>query len=500
MRKIAIIIVLTLFYSTSHATDIPTISEVGPSVMPLKIAPITAPFKFGTINKPNFGKKNAIVKLRKDKISTVIIQKAINKMSCQGGGTVIIPKGVWKTGRIQLKSGVCLNIPKGAELVFSGNIADYQPVVFTRDEGMELYSTGACIYANGAENIGITGKGVISGPSTDCELFQQNLKTSTNLEQLISSTPLAKRIYDGINTKEVILPKTIAPINCRNVLIEGITIRHTLYWNVVAQYCENIIIRGVTVESFGHGRTDGIDIDSSKNVLIEYCSLDCGDDTYTMKSGRGTDGIKVNRPTENVIIRYCLAKRGSGGIVCGTESAGNIKNIYMHDCVFDGTDQAFRFKTRRPRGGGIENVTVERVRATVKGSAFFVDMLGSAQWVGDLAKRLPAREINSLTPDFKTIKINDVIIEGSNKLIDVKGLPERPLHNVLINNMVAKSKQFMYLQDVNGMVVSNSKILSDNMNVCITSCTGIILLNDSFQVPIQWQYNDNTSTEVIVQN
>ena len=115
--------------------------------------------------------------------------------------------------------------------------------------------------------------------------------------------PLTERIFDGVRGRgEVFMPKSVAPINCKNVLIEGITIDQSLYWNVVPQYCEGVIIRGVTVNSYGHGRTDGIDIESCRNVLVEYCSLDCQDDCYTMKSGRNAEGVRVGRPTENVVI------------------------------------------------------------------------------------------------------------------------------------------------------------------------------------------------------
>lgn len=183
------------------------------------------------------------------------------------------------------------------------------------------------------------------------------------------------------------------------------------------------------MNSFGHGRTDGIDIDSSNDVLIEYCSLDCQDDCYTMKSGRGEDGLKVNRSTSNVVIRKSIALRGAGGIVCGTEIAGGVRNVYMHDCVFEGTDQAFRFKTRRPRGGFVENIYVERVRANVKRQALYCDMLGSARWVGELAQRYPAREITPLTPWFANISIHDVEITGCSTLVDVAALPEKPVKN-----------------------------------------------------------------------
>ena len=335
-----------------------TIGEVGPKNMPNAIEPVEAPFAMPAFQRPVFPERTVQVSMEREGMSTKNIQEAIDKTSCQGGGTVVIPAGIWQTGRITLKSNVNLHLSEGTELYFSGYITDYLPAVFTRDEGVEVYSLGACFYANGQENIALTGKGKVIGPSTDCEIYKCNEGMSS--EEAMKK-PLAGRIYNGKEGKGVFLTKTFAPIHCKNVFLEGVTFEQGLYWNIVPQYCEHVVIRGVTVNSFGHGRTDGIDIDSSSDVLIEYCSLDCQDDCYTMKSGRGEDGLKVNRLTRNVVIRKSIALRGAGGIVCGTEIAGGVRNVYMCDCVFEGTDQAFRFKTRRPRGGFVENVYVERV-------------------------------------------------------------------------------------------------------------------------------------------
>ncbi|MBQ9671709.1 MAG: glycoside hydrolase family 28 protein [Prevotella sp.] len=445
--------------------------------MPDTIAPIVAPFDMPQLQRPDIKGKKIEVRMNSKGVSTKFIQQAIDKLARQGGGQVVIPAGRWLTGRIELKSGVELHLSEGCELHFSGNIKDYLPVVFTRDEGIEIMSLGAFIYANGAENIAITGKGRIVGPSTDCEIYQVNKEKALNIELLVDpTTPVSERVFDGCQGSvlstplphregqgggsAVFLPKSIAPINCRNVLIEGITIDQGLYWNVVPQYCENVIIRGVTVNSYGHGRTDGIDIESSKNVLVEYCTLDCQDDCYTMKSGRNEDGLRVGRPTENVVLRYNLALRGAGGIVCGTELAGGVHNIYLHDCVFNGTDQAFRFKTLRKRGGGVSNVTVERVRANVTGPAFYCDMLGSVKWGGDLARRYgkegketaTEEEIAALltpyTPDFHDITIRDVVVEHCGKFISAIGLPERPLRHVLIQNAQVTAKELGVMRDV----------------------------------------------------
>ncbi len=497
MKQTIIAAMLALLPLASQAQPIPTIDQVGPKNMPAEVAPIKAPFAMPQLKRPDFGPRKATVKLKKGRMATAYIQKAIDRMAKAGGGTVTIPKGKWQTGRITLKSGVCLNIPEGAELAFSGNIKDYQPEVFTRDEGMEIYSAGAYIYANNAHKIGITGKGIISGAPTSCEIYTANQSNFTmDPEQLIDKTPLEKRHFNGIDTREVFLPKTISPINCTNVLIEGVTLRQCLYWNVVPQYCDSVIIRGVTVESYGHGRTDGMDIESSRNVLVEYCSLDDGDDCFTIKSGRGKDGVRVNRPSENIVIRNSIALRGQGGLVIGSETAGNMKNIYMHDCVFEGTRQAFRFKTRRPRCGGAHGVWVERVRANLIGPAFYCDMLGSVRWAGKMASR-EAWPLSNLTPNINTFKCKNVIISKCTNLFEAKGLAEQPWRNILIENIEANCNKIGQLQDVQSLVVRDSKITAKDYSATLDGCSGIMFLGVETAKPITWNYSGYTSTPVL---
>lgn len=441
---------------------IPAYDQVGPSVMPDTIAPVVAPFEMPQPVRPMFKDRRVVLSLDNTEgtLHTSRLQQAIDQMALQGGGTVVVPQGKWRTGRLELKSGVNLHLAEGAELHFSGDIKDYLPVCLTRDEGIDIYSLGAFIYANGADNIALTGKGKIVGPSTDCEIYRANQTHALNIETVVGERPLEERIYDGVTNPQIFLPKTIAPINCTNVLIEGVTLEQGLYWNIVPQYCRGVIIRGVTVNSFGHGRTDGIDIDSSSDVLIEYCSLDCQDDCYTLKSGRGWDGLRVNRPTERVVIRHCLALRGAGGIVCGTETAGGIKNIYMHDCAFNGTDRAFRFKARRTRGGTISNIYVERVRARLVYDALYCDQLGSVKWMGELAARYPVPPITRYTPTYHTLSIHDVVIEDCRNLVNIEGMPERPLKNLFFGNVKAKCRQLGRVRDTNGFSMKDVEVES----------------------------------------
>jgi hypothetical protein len=218
-------------------------------------------------------------------------------------------------------------------------------------------------------------------------------------------------------------------------------------------------------------------------VLIEYCTLNCGDDCFTLKSGRGEDGVRVGKPTENVVVRYSLAQEGHGAITCGSETAGNIKNIYAHDCVFNGTWSGVRFKAFRPRGGGTENVLYERIRMIDVNSAFVWDQLGSRRWMGELADRLPVREINGLTPVLRNIHVRDFIVESSNRFITANCIPEAPLSNVVIENGEVNCKELISsLNDVNGFTLRNLIINSEDNKINILDGRNILFDNIRFGI------------------
>lgn len=437
---------------------IPTIDEVGHLNLPDTIAAVKAPFQSIPFSKPQFRADTVFLQLSATGIQTSIINKAIADLSKRGGGVALVPPGEWLTGRIELKSNVNLHLPKGARLRFSAWVKDFQPAVFTRVEGVEVMSLGACIYANGQNNIAVTGGGELIGP-TDGDI-ESRIDRSGVIEHVIeASTPIAQRMFDGNQASGTIFPPMfISPINCTQVYIEGVSLRKTAFWNVVPIYCDGVIIRGIQVNSVGVPRGDGIDIESSRNVLIEYCTLACGDDCFTMKAGRGTDGLRVNKATENVVVRYCLARKGHGGITVGSETAAGIRNLYVHDCVFEDTEVGIRFKTRRPRGGGGENLVYERIRMNLKATAFKWDMLGEAKYVGELAERLPARELNELTPWYRNIRAKDILIENCTHFVKVLGIPESPLAGLQIENAEVNCTNFFYAHDLDGAVFRNLRL------------------------------------------
>ncbi len=439
------------------------VDAVGADVCPPEIAPFDgAPFAMPDLKRPVFPERTFDISkkgAKEGKLCSGVIQKCIDQLSAKGGGTVVIPKGHWLTGRIILKDNINLHLDEGAVLQFSGDIKDYLPVVFTRNEGIELMSLGSLIYANGATNIAITGKGtLVSCPGNDdSEIWREQASNNVSIEARIDwTTPVETRIYDGSSEEAAIqLPMFFAPINCKNVLVEGVTFKNSIYWNIAPTYCDSVIIRGVTIKSEG-GRTDGFDLDSSSNALIEYCTVTSGDDNFTLKAGRSDDGVRVNRPTENIVIRHCLSLKGAGGLTIGTETAGMIRNVWCHDCVMVTTNSGFYFKSRRNRGGGCENIFADRIKMLNVKKALNIDQLGSVEWIGELAKRRPIREITPVTPVIRNIVLNDVTVERCATAINVRTLGEIPIENLRLDSWDVNYHNPIKLTDIGDMEITNS--------------------------------------------
>lgn len=474
--------------SLLSASGIVKLKEVGASAMPVEIAPIQGvPFKMKKPKRPVF--KSATEYIQPSDADgrgmvTAAINQKILSLSRHGGGRLTIPAGHWLTGRVELKSNVELHLAEGCTLEFSADVDDYQPAVFTRHEGVEVMGAGAFIYANGAKNIALTGKGIVLGPPMDVAMRRFKNGNSVVEKDIDYRIPVGQRLCDGKDGRTFYRPKSFAPINCKNVLVEGVTFERSLLWNVNPIYCENVIIRGITVNSYGVPSGDGIDISSCKNVLIEYSTLNCGDDCFTLKSGRAEDGLRVGKTTENVVIRYCLAEKGHGGITCGSETAAGIQNVYLHHCVFNGTRTGFRFKTRRNRGGGIWNITYDNVRLIDMNEAFTWDLLGTRTYMGDLAQRNPPLAVTPLTPTVKDICISNFVIESADRMMSANAIPEIPLTGVVIENGTVRTNRiFKTLNDVGGITLRNMTVQATDNHINIDDSRNVRFENVTFYVP-----------------
>lgn len=303
------------------------------------------------------------------------INRAILTCSLNGGGTVVVPKGTFHTGPITLKSNVNFHVEEGAVLKFSTDQSLYFPAVITRWEGLDCYNARPLIYAYGETNIAITGKGTIDGQGSNetwwpmCGAprygWKEGMVAQRNggRERLLmygeTSTPVYKRI---MKPEDGMRPQLINLYSCNTVLIEDVTLLNSPFWVIHPLFCESLIVRGVHVFNRGPNG-DGCDPESCKNVLIENCTFDTGDDCIAIKSGRNQDGRKWNIPSENIIVRGCFMKNGHGGVVIGSEISGGYRNLFVENCRMDSPDldRVIRIKTSTCRGGLIENVFVRNV-------------------------------------------------------------------------------------------------------------------------------------------
>jgi polygalacturonase len=387
------------------------------------------------------------------------IRKAIAACHDAGGGRVVIPAGEWLTGAIHLKSNVNLHLAKDAVLTFSDDPRDYLPAVQTSWEGWECFNYSPLIHAFECENIALTGEGKIE-PRMDT-WKKWSARPPAHMDALkrlytMGSTgvPVEKRrMAEGENN---LRPHLIQFNRCRNALIENVTIRNSPFWTIHLLLCESVVVRGIDVFAHGHNN-DGIDPENTRNLLIENCTFDQGDDAIVIKSGSNHDGWRLGVPSENIVIRNCVVKNGHQIVAIGSELSGGVRNVYAHDIRFDAnakttaitasvttniiTDATttvttpfniLYIKTNRRRGGFVENITVENIDAS--GATFRMGVFGIEtdvlyQW-------------RALVPTYeeRITKIRDITMRNikageTTTPFRIIGDKDQPVKNVTIENI-----------------------------------------------------------------
>jgi polygalacturonase len=296
------------------------------------------------------GKKVYKVNAADSDTSTVItkeIQAAIDECAHKGGGIVTFNRGTYVSGAIFLKTGVHLMIDKGVVILGSQNFGDY-PEIDTRIAGIEMKWPAALINVIDAKNVAVTGKGIVNARGKFCwdKYWAMRKEYDTNGLRWVVDYD-AKRI------------RTLLVQNSAGITIKGLTFKNGGFWTVQLLYSKNVTVDGVVIKNNedGHGpSTDGIDVDSSGWVLIQNCDIDCNDDNFCLKAGRDWDGLRVNKPTEYVVIRKCLARRGAGLVTLGSETSGGIRHVLATDLLARNTDNGLRIKSATTRGGTIEDI------------------------------------------------------------------------------------------------------------------------------------------------
>jgi len=395
---------------------------------PEPIAAIEAPFPMPQLERPVFpGRVVSIVDHGAvrggETTNTAAIRDAIAAVVAAGGGRVLVPEGVWLTGPVHLQSDIDLHLADGAILKFSDVFEEYLPPVFVRVGGIELWNYSPLIYARDCTNVAITGRGRLDGNAKAWWPWKKS-ETRRGIEMAAAGVPAKERIFG--TPEAAIRPSFIGLVSCTNVLLEGFTIGSGPNWTIHPIYCEDVIVRRVTVATDGPNN-DGIDPDSCRNVLIEHCVFDTGDDCVVLKSGYDHDGRRVGRPTENVVMRHCSAKRGHGGLVIGSEMSGSVRNVFMHDCDFEGTDRVLRIKSRPGRGGVVERVWVENVTARdMKREVVILNMDYSSD-------KNPVTD--TAPPRFRDIHVKHVAAAGAPVAIRITGMESSPIENVTFSDL-----------------------------------------------------------------
>lgn len=270
-------------------------------------------------------------------LATEGIQKAIDEAYQNGGGKVVIPAGEFLTGALFLKDNIELHLENGALLKFSDKQEDY-PVVTSRWEGVKRDVYASCLFAEGARNIAVTGFGTIDGNGMEWWDVFRNRREELKYPR----------------------PKLISFDNCEHITLRDIRLINSPSWTVNPICCQDVTVDNISILNPADSpNTDGIDPESCRNVRISNCHIDVGDDCIAIKSG--TEDTEERVSCENITITNCTMVHGHGAVVFGSEMSGDIRNVAISNCVFQDTDRGIRFKSRRGRGGVVEDVRVDNI-------------------------------------------------------------------------------------------------------------------------------------------
>jgi len=423
-------------------------------------------------------------------LCTKAFADAIDAVSKKGGGKVIVPRGIWLTGPIQLKSNINLYTEEGALITFSKNFDDY-PLIETSFEGLNTVRCLSPINGKKLENIAITGHGVFDGSGEVWRPVKKSKLTGDEWKKLIASGGVLNEVNntwypterslkgakatetfnvpanlkskeEWESVKEFLRPVMLSLASCKKVLLDGPTFQNSPAWCLHPLMSENVTVRNLTIRNPWYSQNgDGLDLESCKNVVIEKCHFDVGDDAICFKSGKDKDGRLRGMPTENVIVDNCVVYHGHGGFVVGSEMSGGVKNVKVSNCTFLGTDVGLRFKSNRGRGGVVENIYIDNINmVNIPAEALLFDLFygGNSPVPTAEEKSIDKEKLAAMTPpvteetpSFKDIYINNVTCKGAGRAVLLQGLPEMNLKNIKLSNVRIEAIKGIEMIDADGV-------------------------------------------------
>ncbi len=455
------------------------------------------PFNMARVEKPTFPKHRISIADCGGKgdgisLNTKAFETAMNSLAEKGGGTLVVPYGVWFTGPIVFQSNINLYLEKGALILFTPDKTQY-PLVKTSFEGLETRRCQSPISGRNLTNIAITGHGAINGSGEAWRPLKRGKVTDSHWKAVVrsggvlktpdfwfpseSSLKGEKLSEQNLNVprkdmtdaewetiRDFLRPVMISFIECKNVLLEGVLFENSPSWNIHPLMCENVIVDGVFIRNPAYAQNgDGLDLESCKNAIVVNSTLDVGDDAICLKSGKDAQGRKRGRPTENVIVDNCTVFKGHGGFVVGSEMSGGVRNISVTNCKFIGTDVGLRFKSTRGRGGVVENIFIENISMfNIVTDSFLFDLYyggksasesleddDEANQVADL------KPVDETTPVFRNIYVKNIVSRNARRAMFFNGLPEMNITNIHVENASLSALIGAELSESDGIILKN---------------------------------------------
>lgn len=424
-------------------------------------------------------------------LNTQMINAAIDEVSGRGGGVVLIPRGTWLTGPVELKSNVNLHVDRGALVSFTKDKSQYH--LFESEwEGHRAMCNQSPLYGNGLNNVAITGEGAFDGNGdvwrpvkrekvSDAQwnalvasggVLSDNKKTWYPSESYIKGSQTKdaslispdKTMKDYLAVKDFFRPNLLVLKNCTNVLLADATFRNSPAWCLHTLMCKNLTVRNIRVNNPAYAQNgDGIDVESCSRVLIEHSTFACGDDGICIKSGRDEFGRRRGMPTQDVIVRNNIVYHAHGGFVIGSEMSGGAHNIFVYDNAFIGTDNGLRFKTTRGRGGVVSRIYVYNISMkNIVHDAILFDMyyMATASAVGG-AQDAPM-PVTVATPEFQDFKISNIRCDGAARGLFIRGLPEMSVKNVDLTNIDLRAKKAVDIIEAADIQLKHIRLSTDD--------------------------------------
>ncbi len=413
-------------------------------------------------------------------VNTDMFANAMKHLQQKGGGRLIVPAGIWLTGPIQFESKTELHLEQGALVLFTTDYDAY-PTISTIYEGNTSQKKMSPLWAYRKTDVAITGPGGFDAQGQAWRPSKKGKFTESQWKELTSGKGIEHKNVWYPDAKDDELagkpgqpdmrrvthrPVLLEFTECKRVLLQDITLSNSPAWNTHPLKCEDVTLDHVTIRNPWYAQNgDGLDLESCNRAVIKNSTFDVGDDAICIKSGKDKEGREWKMPCENVIIEGCTVLHGHGGFVIGSEMSSGARNIWVNNCVFNGTDTGLRMKSTRGRGGVVENIYVDNIyMVDIKGDAFTFDLYYANKPVAGVADADPDKSTNNIppvteeTPCFKNLYINNITCTGAKRAIYFNGLPEMPLNNLVMSNSTFTCETGAEMHYATNIVFDNVKI------------------------------------------